>query len=178
MGMAAGCECERGVAPGAGWARILPALVERAFQGLGRQADRGPGRDTAARPTARPPAALQGLPHAAGSRSRPPGHQAPRRSAAARRCIRRNIRTELVGTTAPGGAPEQRQPGRAWHPPPTTLVFAALRGSRAIRFTWGGSSAGRASRSQCEGREFDPPPLHQFDRLVLGQEILENRSSY
>ena len=27
---------------------------------------------------------------------------------------------------------------------------------------WGGSSAGRASRSQCEGREFDPPPLHQF----------------
>ena len=25
---------------------------------------------------------------------------------------------------------------------------------------WGGSSAGRASRSQCEGREFDPP-LHQ-----------------
>src|SRR5690606_17958740 len=28
--------------------------------------------------------------------------------------------------------------------------------------TWGGSSAGRASRSQCEGREFDPPPLHQI----------------
>jgi chorismate mutase-like protein len=27
---------------------------------------------------------------------------------------------------------------------------------------WGGSSAGRASRSQCEGREFDPPPLHQI----------------
>jgi hypothetical protein len=26
---------------------------------------------------------------------------------------------------------------------------------------WGGSSAGRASRSQCEGREFDPHPLHQ-----------------
>ncbi len=29
-----------------------------------------------------------------------------------------------------------------------------------IRSRWGGSSAGRASRSQCEGREFDPPPLH------------------
>ena len=28
------------------------------------------------------------------------------------------------------------------------------------RRSWGGSSAGRASRSQCEGREFDPPPLH------------------
>src|SRR5690348_8425895 len=28
-------------------------------------------------------------------------------------------------------------------------------------FRRGGSSAGRASRSQCEGREFDPPPLHQ-----------------
>ena len=25
---------------------------------------------------------------------------------------------------------------------------------------WGGSSAGRAPRSQCGGREFDPPPLH------------------
>src|SRR3954468_17262169 len=32
---------------------------------------------------------------------------------------------------------------------------------RACRFR-GGSSAGRASRSQCEGREFDPPPLHQY----------------
>ena len=32
---------------------------------------------------------------------------------------------------------------------------------------WGGSSAGRASRSQCEGREFDPPPLHQiFGRVA------------
>src|SRR6516225_861957 len=27
-------------------------------------------------------------------------------------------------------------------------------------FRWGGSSAGRASRSQCEGRGFDPLPLH------------------
>src|SRR5688572_23709880 len=25
---------------------------------------------------------------------------------------------------------------------------------------WGGSSAGRAPRSQCGGREFDPHPLH------------------
>ena len=33
------------------------------------------------------------------------------------------------------------------------LKYAALRG---------GSSAGRASRSQCEGREFDPPPLHHL----------------
>ncbi len=30
---------------------------------------------------------------------------------------------------------------------------------------WGRSSAGRASRSQCGGREFDPPRLHQFARL-------------
>ena len=30
-----------------------------------------------------------------------------------------------------------------------------------IAASWGGSSAGRASRSQCEGREFDPLPLHQ-----------------
>src|SRR5579862_2231537 len=50
------------------------------------------------------------------------------------------------------------------------------------RFPWGRSSAGRASRSQCEGREFDPPRLHheiegrqcasallfRFSRLHLG----------
>src|SRR5437762_11777620 len=30
---------------------------------------------------------------------------------------------------------------------------------------WGRSSAGRASRSQCEGREFDPPRLHQTIRV-------------
>jgi hypothetical protein len=29
---------------------------------------------------------------------------------------------------------------------------------------WGGSSAGRASHSQCEGREFDPPPLNRFKK--------------
>src|SRR5688572_14547280 len=32
---------------------------------------------------------------------------------------------------------------------------------------WGRSSAGRASRSQCEGREFDPPRLHQDSRRPL-----------
>lgn len=31
---------------------------------------------------------------------------------------------------------------------------------------WGGSSAGRALRSQCRGREFDPPPLHQFTDIL------------
>ena len=30
-----------------------------------------------------------------------------------------------------------------------------------LRRFWGRSSAGRASRSQCEGQEFDPPRLHQ-----------------
>jgi chorismate mutase-like protein len=32
---------------------------------------------------------------------------------------------------------------------------------------WGGSSVGRASRSQCEGRGFDPLPLHQFFLTVI-----------
>ncbi len=36
---------------------------------------------------------------------------------------------------------------------------------RAIRSTWGGSSAGRASRSQCEGRGFDPHPLHHHTNM-------------
>ena len=41
---------------------------------------------------------------------------------------------------------------------------------------WGGSSAGRASRSQCEGREFDPPPLHHYsapNRSRLGVFVCE-----
>src|SRR5882762_3353110 len=38
----------------------------------------------------------------------------------------------------------------------------AERDARIARLAWGGSSAGRASRSQCEGRGFDPLPLHQF----------------
>jgi hypothetical protein len=34
---------------------------------------------------------------------------------------------------------------------------------------WGGSSAGRALRSQCRGREFDPPPLHHRIPKVSGK---------
>ena len=34
---------------------------------------------------------------------------------------------------------------------------------RAVR---GGSSVGRASRSQCEGRGFDPLPLHQYFSIM------------
>ncbi len=37
---------------------------------------------------------------------------------------------------------------------------------------WGRSSAGRASRSQCEGREFDPPRLHQ---LTDSFQLMEQR---
>src|SRR5471032_1501684 len=33
------------------------------------------------------------------------------------------------------------------------------RDARIAANTWGGSSVGRASRSQCEGRGFDPLPL-------------------
>jgi hypothetical protein len=49
--------------------------------------------------------------------------------------------------------------------------------------SWGGSSAGRASRSQCEGREFDPPPLHhphvprRLIRSETVQKALENQRS-
>src|SRR5690606_23977296 len=44
--------------------------------------------------------------------------------------------------------------------PERALSCAPFRGPPAK--PWGGSPAGRASRSQCEGREFDPPPLHQY----------------
>src|ERR1700712_1779263 len=35
--------------------------------------------------------------------------------------------------------------------------------SAIVEGCWGRSSAGRASRSQCEGQEFDPPRLHHPD---------------
>ena len=43
---------------------------------------------------------------------------------------------------------------------------------------WGRSSAGRASRSQCEGREFDPPRLHQNEgnsNAALGAQFFVNK---
>ena len=33
---------------------------------------------------------------------------------------------------------------------------------------WGRSSAGRALRSQCRGREFDPPRLHHYILISMG----------
>ncbi len=36
---------------------------------------------------------------------------------------------------------------------------------------WGRSSAGRASRSQCEGQEFDPPRLHQLKWVYSGHMV-------
>src|SRR5688500_6902866 len=44
----------------------------------------------------------------------------------------------------------------------TRLAAPALPLYNPAPRSWGGSSAGRASRSQCEGRGFDPLPLHQF----------------
>ena len=41
----------------------------------------------------------------------------------------------------------------------------------------GGSSVGRASRSQCEGREFDPPPLHSLRRSKFGGAKAQGASS-
>ena len=43
----------------------------------------------------------------------------------------------------------------------TVLCYTARPCTKPNPFR-GRSSAGRASRSQCEGREFDPPPLHHY----------------
>ena len=45
------------------------------------------------------------------------------------------------------------------------LILMVMQGSVPVRMlwrgqTWGGSSVGRASRSQRGGREFESPPLH------------------
>ena len=47
---------------------------------------------------------------------------------------------------------------RGLEPGPVAALFGPDSRSCLER---GRSSAGRASRSQCEGREFDPPRLHQ-----------------
>src|SRR3982751_763386 len=46
--------------------------------------------------------------------------------------------------------------------PPARHMMALLFDIKYANNQWGRSSAGRASRSQCEGREFDPPRLHQL----------------
>ncbi|SVA84895.1 uncharacterized protein METZ01_LOCUS137749 [marine metagenome] len=45
--------------------------------------------------------------------------------------------------------------------------ISTRRWSYTSRQRGGRSSAGRASRSQCEGQEFDPPRLHQYTQLVF-----------
>ena len=51
-----------------------------------------------------------------------------------------------------------------WGGGPAVAAEVCLAGRTVnLQPQWGGSSAGRASRSQCEGREFDPPPLHHPD---------------
>jgi hypothetical protein len=69
--------------------------------------------------------------------------------------------------TAAGQASMSRRNAPCWRPgTPCTdraLHRQTSRRSRAILISrWGGSSAGRAPRSQCGGREFDPPPLHHI----------------
>src|SRR3954470_13228732 len=57
---------------------------------------------------------------------------------------------EAVGETFQGRI-ALRAPGAVYAPGPTRYNFRS----------WGRSSAGRAPRSQCGGREFDPHRLHQ-----------------
>ena len=66
---------------------------------------------------------------------------------AARVCGRRERARARSGDDS-----RDRTPRQGWR--------AAAGPDKLTRVSWGGSSAGRASRSQCEGREFDPPPLH------------------
>ena len=50
----------------------------------------------------------------------------------------------------------------------TALVWWPMAASiQTVHTMWGRSSAGRASRSQCEGQEFDPPRLHQLKWQAL-----------
>ena len=55
---------------------------------------------------------------------------------------------------------------KSWYQVKNLLRLGRLN-LRGIPKSWGGSSAGRASRSQCEGREFDPPPLQIFASIPL-----------
>ena len=84
--------------------------------------------------------------------------------------VEQGIENPRVGGSIPSSATIFRKPalvaGFSFSSPPdnrpdTTRCLAVPHARSSISsIAWGGSSAGRASRSQCEGREFDPPPLH------------------
>ena len=84
-----------------------------------------------------------------------------------------------------GGRPISRQDGCETNLPPLSCAAPFRQTSGRGSSKWGGSSAGRASRSQCEGREFDPPPLHQSCNKInnlkavwwLPNWLLNNRAS-
>ena len=48
--------------------------------------------------------------------------------------------------------------------PLESQILKACEQKQIAKSFWGGSSTGRARRSQCRGWEFDPPPLHYRDR--------------
>ena len=56
-----------------------------------------------------------------------------------------------------------RRSGVRHNPAVSSIIGRHGRSGAIQERIWGRSSAGRASRSQCEGREFDPPRLHQID---------------
>src|SRR5262249_3376909 len=68
----------------------------------------------------------------------------------------------ISGAGRPGprqGVQGQAETGSPVTTPWFTLLLRACTSYNG-NLDWGGSSIGRASRSQCEGWEFDPPPLH------------------
>ena len=115
-------------------------------------------------PTPRAPASVRGRPAPCPPRDRTPAsrgfhdHPATRSLPAAR------------ARRAPTGRRGRRTPGRptaiARHAQGQPATAGRRRDERPemsviVMGCWGCSSAGRASRSQCEGQEFDPPHLHQ-----------------
>ena len=57
-------------------------------------------------------------------------------------------------------------------------VGSQIKVFHAFSGRWGRSSDGRASRSQCEGQEFDPPRLHQFSQKLTSLQVLQTAPNF
>src|SRR5215469_13104320 len=72
--------------------------------------------------------------------------------------------------------------GGTWRGPRLTgsgAITIVRRPCERRQTRWGRSSAGRASRSQCEGQGFDPPRLHHLNQQLNNPfQLSERRTSY
>ena len=132
-------------------ASCLSCLAASRFPSIKISLLRWPGRRR--RPDAASPPSRSEL------RSAPHGAKPGEKPSPPRRTDPPTIHRLAPSHGAPPSSIARASSARPSAPPPRGAIVAGC---------WGRSSAGRASRSQCEGQEFDPPRLHQsFPKALM-----------